>query len=141
MEGVGANRLRAGRLSRHRRDGEIRREPDDPMLWKGKALMRFAPFPTINSVLSNGFQLRLHSHNVVGIHMENRPPMTERDVAPEHPNLNERCDPANGGTLLTPPARGPAFTEFKTALQLKSTTRSDGRLSSRMTGCCGSGSL
>jgi hypothetical protein len=49
MEGEGANRLRAGRLLRHRSDGESRRMPDDWMLWKGTALLRFAPFTTINS--------------------------------------------------------------------------------------------
>jgi hypothetical protein len=53
MVGKGANRLRAGRLPCHRPDGEIRHFLDDRMLWKGKALMRFAPFPTINSVSSN----------------------------------------------------------------------------------------
>jgi hypothetical protein len=53
----GANRLRAGRLSRHRPDGESRRDPDDRMLWKGTTLKRFAHFPTINSV----FPMRLSS--------------------------------------------------------------------------------
>jgi hypothetical protein len=57
--GEGANRLRAGRLSRHRPDGEIRREPDDRMLWTENSLMRFEDFPTINSVLSNSAELRL----------------------------------------------------------------------------------
>jgi hypothetical protein len=50
--------------------------------------------------------------------MEKRHPMTESDVAPEHPNLNEECDPPQGGTLRTPPARGPAVTEFKRVLYL-----------------------
>jgi hypothetical protein len=49
----GANRMMAGRLSRHRPDGEIRRVPDYRMLWKWTAIIRFAHFPTINSVLSN----------------------------------------------------------------------------------------
>jgi hypothetical protein len=49
----------AGRLSRHRPDGENRGVPDGRMLWKGNAQMRFASFPTINSVLSNAADLRL----------------------------------------------------------------------------------
>jgi hypothetical protein len=53
MVGECANRLRVGRLSCHRPDGETRRVLADRMLWKGTALMRFAPFPTINSVSSN----------------------------------------------------------------------------------------
>jgi hypothetical protein len=57
MEGVGANRLRAGRLSRLVPEGESRRLPDDLMLWKGTTLKRFAPFPTTNSV----FPMRLSS--------------------------------------------------------------------------------
>jgi hypothetical protein len=48
-----ANRFRVGRLSRHRPEGESRRVPDDRMLWKCTALVQFALFPTINSVLSN----------------------------------------------------------------------------------------
>jgi hypothetical protein len=52
------NRLRAGRLSRHRPVCESRRVPDDRMLWKWIALMRFARFPTINSFLSNAGELR-----------------------------------------------------------------------------------
>jgi hypothetical protein len=54
----GANRIREGRLSRHRSEGEIRQLTDDRMLWKGTTLMRFAPFPTINSVFSNVADLR-----------------------------------------------------------------------------------
>jgi hypothetical protein len=42
-----ANRLRAGRISRHRSDAECPRRPDDRMLWKGTTLMRIATFPTI----------------------------------------------------------------------------------------------
>jgi hypothetical protein len=57
MEGVGANRLRAGRLSRHLPDGESRLVPDDRMLWKWTAVMRFALCPSINSV----FPMRLSS--------------------------------------------------------------------------------
>jgi hypothetical protein len=53
---------------------------DDRMLWKETALMRFAHFPTINSVLSNADELRLQSRHVVGFPMEKRYPMTERDV-------------------------------------------------------------
>jgi hypothetical protein len=60
MAGEGANRLLAGRLSHHRPDGENRRVPDYRMLWNWTALMRFAPFPTINSVLSNAGELRVH---------------------------------------------------------------------------------
>jgi hypothetical protein len=45
--GEGEIRLRAGRLSRHRPDGESRRVPDNLMLWKRTALMRFAHFSTI----------------------------------------------------------------------------------------------
>jgi hypothetical protein len=57
MVGEGANRIGAGRFSRHRPDGESRRVPYDPMLWKGTILMRFATFPNINSV----FPMRLNS--------------------------------------------------------------------------------
>jgi hypothetical protein len=53
MVGEGANRIRAGSLSRHRPVGESRRVPGDRMLWKWTALMLFAPFPTINSFLYN----------------------------------------------------------------------------------------
>jgi hypothetical protein len=54
----GTNRLRAGRLSRHRPDGESRRVPNDRMLWKWTALMLFATFPTIKSIQSNAGELR-----------------------------------------------------------------------------------
>jgi hypothetical protein len=118
--GEGANRLSVGRISRHRPDGESRRVPDDRMLWKGTTIMRFAPFPTINSDHSNSAVPRRHSRLVVGVPMEKRPPMTERDVAPEHPNLNDGCDPPQCSTLRTPPARGPAVAKFKTDLHLKS---------------------
>jgi hypothetical protein len=57
----GAYRIRAGRLSRHRPDGESRRMPDDRMLWKGNTLTRFAPFTTINSVRSNAGEHRRYS--------------------------------------------------------------------------------
>jgi hypothetical protein len=49
-------------------------------------MMRFEHFRTINSVLSNAADLRLHSHHIFGVLMENRPPMTRRDGASEHPN-------------------------------------------------------
>jgi hypothetical protein len=62
------------------------------MLWKWTALMFFAPFPTINSDLSNAAVPRRQSRHVVGVPMAKRPPMTERDVAPEHSNLNEGCE-------------------------------------------------
>jgi hypothetical protein len=39
--------------------------------------------------------------------MEKRPAMTEHDVAPELPNLNEGSEPPKGGTPHTPPAKGP----------------------------------
>jgi hypothetical protein len=58
LVGEGVNRLRLRNLSRHRPDGERRRVTDDRMLWKGKTFMLFAPFPTINSVLSNVAELR-----------------------------------------------------------------------------------
>jgi hypothetical protein len=47
IEGEGANRLRAGRLSRHQSDGESRQLTDDRMLWKGTSLIRFANFSSI----------------------------------------------------------------------------------------------
>jgi hypothetical protein len=65
MVGEEANRIRAGRLSGHQQDGKCRRVPDDRMLWKYTALMRFAPFPTIDSVLSNAAELRLPSRQTV----------------------------------------------------------------------------
>jgi hypothetical protein len=57
----GANCVWAGRISRDRRDCQSLRLPDVRMLCKWKALMRFAPFSTINSILSNGAELRLQS--------------------------------------------------------------------------------
>jgi hypothetical protein len=66
MVGEGANRIRARRLSRHRPDCESRLLPEYRMLWKGTALIRFAHFPSINSVLSNAVELRLKSRPVVG---------------------------------------------------------------------------
>jgi hypothetical protein len=56
------------------------------MLWKATTLMRFAPFPTINSVSSNAAVLR------VQFPMENRLQMTRRDGASYLPNLNEGCE-------------------------------------------------
>jgi hypothetical protein len=50
MVGEGANRFRAGRLSRHRHEDESWRVPDDRLLLTGTALMRFANFRTIYSV-------------------------------------------------------------------------------------------
>jgi hypothetical protein len=64
--------------------------PDDRMLWKWTAVMRFAHFPTINSVLSNAAELRLQSRHVVGLPMEIRRVMTRRDGASELPHSNER---------------------------------------------------
>jgi hypothetical protein len=94
--------------------------PDDGMLWKGTTLMRCAQFSTINSVLSNATVPRPQSSHVFGVPIEKRPLMTEHDVRPEHPNLNEGCDPPQGGTLRTSPAIGPAVTAFKTDLLLNS---------------------
>jgi hypothetical protein len=118
MVGEGANRLRVGHLSRHRPDGERRRVPDDRILSKWTALIWFAHFPTINSVLSNAAYLRLQSRLVVGGPIENRPPMTERDVANEHPNLNEGCVLPQGDTPRTPPAIGTAVAESVMDLHL-----------------------
>jgi hypothetical protein len=69
--------------------------------------MRFAPFPTINSVFSNAVELRLLSRKVFEFHMENRNTMTSRDVASELSNSNEEREPRQGGTARTPPAGGP----------------------------------
>jgi hypothetical protein len=59
--------------------------PDNRMLWKGTALMRFAPIPTINSVLSNVAELTQQSRHVFGFPMENRTPMTTHDGESELP--------------------------------------------------------
>jgi hypothetical protein len=75
--------------------------------------MRIAPFPTINSDLSSASELRMQSHHVVGVPMENRHPMTWRDGASELPNLNKVCEPTQGGTPRTPQAIRPAVAEFK----------------------------
>jgi hypothetical protein len=58
MVGEGANRFRAGRLSRHRPDGGRRLVPDYRMMRRGNDLMRFVPSPTINSDLTNAAELR-----------------------------------------------------------------------------------
>jgi hypothetical protein len=87
--------------------------PDDRILLKWNALMRFAPFPTINPVLSNAGDLRRHSRHVVGFYKEKRSPMTRREVASEFPHSNEGCKPPQCGTPRTPPARGLAVAEFK----------------------------
>jgi hypothetical protein len=83
------------------------------MLWKGNALMRFASFPTINSILCNAAELSMQSRHVVVVPMENRCPMTRRDVVSEHPHSNEECDHSQGGTIRTATARGPAVADFK----------------------------
>jgi hypothetical protein len=62
MLGEGAKRLRAGPLPHHRPDGESRQVPDDRMLRMGTALMRFAPYATINSF----FPMRLNSRGSQG---------------------------------------------------------------------------
>jgi hypothetical protein len=92
--------------------------PDDMVLWKGTALMSFAHFSTINSVISNAAELRWQSRLVFGVPMENRTPMTRRDVASEHPTLNEGCEQHSGCTPRTAPARVPEISEFKTDLHL-----------------------
>jgi hypothetical protein len=56
---VGVILHRAGRLSRHRPEGESRGLSNERMLWKENTLMRFAQFRTINSVLCNAAELRL----------------------------------------------------------------------------------
>jgi hypothetical protein len=81
--GEGFNRLRSGRLSSHRPDGERRRMPEERMLWKRNALNRFAHFPNINSFHSNAAELRLQSRHVVGVRIDNRLSMSRRDVASE----------------------------------------------------------
>jgi hypothetical protein len=65
------------------------------MLWMWNALMRFAQFPTINSVLSNPGDLRRNPRHVVGFSMENRPPMTRREG-----RLNSRIQ-TNGANILS----------------------------------------
>jgi hypothetical protein len=102
----GANRLRAVRVSRHRPKGESRRLPDNRMLWICTALMRFAHFPTINSVLSNTGELRRQSRHVVVFPMENRLSMTRPDGDSELPHSNEGCKETQCSTPRTPPARG-----------------------------------
>jgi hypothetical protein len=83
------------------------------MLWKWIALMRFAPFPTINSVSSNATELRRLSRNVVGFPMENGLTMQMSEVASKPSNSNEECEQPQGCTPRKPPARGPAVAEFK----------------------------
>jgi hypothetical protein len=87
--------------------------PDDRNLCKWTALMRFAKFPTINSVMSNAGELRQQSCHVVGFSMEKRRPMSRRDGASEFPHSNEGCKPTQWGTPRTPTARGLAVEEFK----------------------------
>jgi hypothetical protein len=83
------------------------------MLWKWNSLMRFADFFSFNSVLSNEGELRRQSRHAVGFSMGNRTPMKRREGASVFPISNEGCDPPQGGTLLTPPASGPAVAGFK----------------------------
>jgi hypothetical protein len=68
--------------------------------------------------LFNAAELRCESRNVVRVPMEIRQPMKRRDVASDIPNLNERCEPAQGGTPSTPPVRGPEVAKSKTDLRL-----------------------
>jgi hypothetical protein len=87
--------------------------PDDRIFWKGTTLMRFALFPTFNSVLHNAAELRLQSHQVVGFRKENRPPMTRSDGSSELLKLIQGCEMPQGGTRRTPQARGPTVAYFK----------------------------
>jgi hypothetical protein len=80
--------------------------------------MRCAHFPTVNSVLANAAEPRRQSRHVVVISLGKRRPMTEPEVASEHPNLNEGCETSQGGTPRTPPARGPAVAEAEMDLHL-----------------------
>jgi hypothetical protein len=95
------------------------RVTDDRILWKGTALKQFALFPTINSERSNAAELRRLSCHVIGFRIKKTLPMTDLDVAPEHPNLNEWCEHTQGVTPRRPPARGPADAESKSDLHLK----------------------
>jgi hypothetical protein len=113
MLGEGVNRLRSGRLSRHRPDGESIRMPEDRMLWRGNALKRFAHFATINSVLSNADEFTLKSCHVVGLPLQKQSPMTGPDGASELPHSNEGCKTPQGGAHRTQTARGPAVAELK----------------------------
>jgi hypothetical protein len=70
--------------------------------------MRFARFPTINSVLANAGVLRREERHVVVFSMENRPKMTRRDGASDVPLSNERCKPNQCGAPRTQTSRGPA---------------------------------
>jgi hypothetical protein len=56
----------------------------------------------------------------VGVPMENRLPMMRRDVAPEHTDVNELCEPPQRDTPHTPLDREPADAESKTDLHLNS---------------------
>jgi hypothetical protein len=128
--GEGVKRHRALRVSRHRPEGESRQVHDDRMLWTKTALMHFAYYTTINSVISNAAELRLHSRHVVGVAIENLTPMTRRDVAPEHPILNELCEHSPGCTHRTPPARWPQWRSQRRISKSTATMRGDGRVSS-----------
>jgi hypothetical protein len=75
--------------------------------------MQLARFPTINSILSNGAELRLQSIHVVSVPIKSRTPMTWREVASELPHSNDGGDHSQGGTPRTPTARGPAVANFK----------------------------
>jgi hypothetical protein len=75
--------------------------------------MQFARFPTINSILSNGAELRPQSIHVVGIPMQNRTTMTKRDGASELPHSNEWGDKSQDCMPRTPTARGPAVAAFE----------------------------
>jgi hypothetical protein len=83
------------------------------MLWKWTDLIRFANFPTINSVISNAGELRRQSRQVDGFFMENLHTMKGPDEASEIPHSNEGCKQTQCGTPRTTTDRGPAVAEFK----------------------------
>jgi hypothetical protein len=109
----GAINLRVVHLARQRPEGVRRRLPDDRMLKKGPALMRFTSFPTINTLLSISGEFRRHSRHVVGVPLQYRPTMTGRDGASELMHSNERCDHSQCGTPRMTMARGPSVADFK----------------------------
>jgi hypothetical protein len=118
MVGEETNRIRAGRLSRHRPDGEFRRVQVDRMLWKWNALTWFAPFPTDNSVRSNAGELRRQSRHVVVFPMEKRPTMKRRDGASEFPHSNEGCQKISVGRFARPRPEGRQSQRSNMDLQL-----------------------
>jgi hypothetical protein len=78
--------------------------------------MRFATFPTINSIRSIAAEFRLQFRHVVVVPMENRTSMSRRDCASELLHLNAVCDQSKGGTTRTPRAEGRQSQISKTVL-------------------------